>query len=55
VIDPHSRRYEIDPEPDDAGRAVIAAALEQLAEESDETRAPWAVHARREIVDDGIA
>jgi hypothetical protein len=55
LTDPPARRYEIEPEPDEAGRALIAAALDRLAEESDETRAPWAVHARREVVDDGLA
>ncbi len=55
MTDPPPRRYEIEPEPDPAGRAAIVAALEQLAGEDDETRAPWAVRARQEIVDDGLA
>jgi hypothetical protein len=55
VTDGLARGYAIDPEPDEAGRAAIVAALEQLLREPDHAPTPWAVQARREIVDDGIA
>jgi hypothetical protein len=48
--------YEIVPAPDDEDRAVIVAALEQLADEGeDEAPSAWSRRARHEIVDDGIA
>ena len=48
--------YEIAPAPDEAGRAVIIEALEQLADErEDEAPSAWSRRARHEIVDDGIA
>jgi hypothetical protein len=48
--------YEIVPAPDEADRAAIIAALEQLADEGeDEAPSAWSDRARHEIVDDGIA
>jgi hypothetical protein len=47
--------YEIVPEPDEADRAAIVAALEQLAGEQDPAPTAWSERARHEIVDDGIA
>jgi hypothetical protein len=55
VTDRPPRSYEIEPEPDEAGRAAIVAALEQLRPASDAVPSPWAARARQEIVDDGIA
>jgi hypothetical protein len=45
------RLYEISPEPSDAERLAIVAALERVAEE-DAAAASWASIARREAVDD---
>jgi hypothetical protein len=47
-------RYEIEPEPDAAGRAAIVAALERLREQQAAARSPWTRAARDEVVDDGL-
>jgi hypothetical protein len=47
-------RYAIEPEPDEAGRAAIVAALEHLREQQEAARSPWTTAARDEVVDDGL-
>ena len=47
-------RYEIEPEPDEDGRAAIVEALERLRLGQQAARSAWQLAARDEVVDDGL-
>ncbi len=55
MTDDRPPRVEIEPEPDEDGRAAIVAALEALRLGQQAARSPWQIAARDEVVDDGLA